>query len=384
MNLKVYPVGTVLCSNSATIGVPAIIQNPCVTNQRFIGFLPAIGLDSTYLYLLFLAFNKVLTTAGTGTTHAYISRRKFEQLLVPLPPTCEQSRIVRAFDEVEPLVNSFGALESARERLDAELPGKLRKSVLQLAVQGRLVEQDPSDEPASALLDRIRAERAKLIKEKKIRAPKGGESVIWRASDGGYYEKRGKGEPVCIDDEIPFEIPESWEWVRLENVTTYIQRGKSPKYSNIKKYPVVAQKCNQWSGFSLELAKFIEPSTVSSYAEERILQDGDLLWNSTGLGTLGRMAIYDSSVNEYGWAVADSHVTVIRTVDDWLDHRYAFAYFAGPSVQSVIEEQSSGSTKQKELAQGTVRNYLIPMPPRLEQTRIAEKLEKVFPRHTNR
>ncbi|MBR3326039.1 MAG: hypothetical protein IKG22_01780, partial [Atopobiaceae bacterium] len=89
----------------------------------------------------------------------------------------------------------------------------LRNSILQLAVQGKLVPQDPNDEPASVLLDRIRAERAKLIKEKKIRAPKGGESIIYRASDGSHYEKRGKGEPVCIDDEIPFEIPESWEWV---------------------------------------------------------------------------------------------------------------------------------------------------------------------------
>ena len=233
------------------------------------------------------------------------------------------------------------------------------------------------------MLDRIRAERAALVKAKKIRAPKGGESIIYRASDGGYYEKRGKGESVCIDDEIPFEIPESWKWVRLESVTVYIQRGKSPKYSPIKKYPVVAQKCNQWSGFSLELAKFVDPSTVSSYAVERILQDGDLLWNSTGLGTLGRMAIYDSSVNDYGWAVADSHVTVIRTMAEWLDYRYAFAYFAGPSVQSVIEDKASGSTKQKELAQETVRSYLVPIPPRREQTRIAEQLSKVLPQLTN-
>ena len=383
MNLKVYPVNTVLCSNSATIGVPAIVTTPLVTNQRFIGFLPASGFEPVYLFYLFLAFNKTLTTVGTGTTHAYISRGKFEQLIVPLPPTSEQVRIYQAIDTLDPLVDDYGALEDSRERLDAELPNRLRKSIQQLAVQGRLVEQDPADEPASALLDRIRAERAALVKAKKVRAPKGGESIIYRASDGGYYEKRGKGEPVCIDDEIPFDIPESWEWVRLESVTIYIQRGKSPKYSPINKYPVVAQKCNQWSGFSLELAKFVDPSTVNSYTEERILQDGDLLWNSTGLGTLGRMAIYDSSVNEYGWAVADSHVTVIRTVDDWLDHRYAFAYFAGPSVQSVIEDKASGSTKQKELAQETVRNYLVPIPPRCEQARIAEQLRKALPQLTN-
>ncbi|MVN51621.1 restriction endonuclease subunit S, partial [Eggerthella lenta] len=158
--------------------------------------------------------------------------------------------------------------------MDASLPERLRKSVLQMAVEGKLVPQDPSEEPASVLLDRIREERAHLIKEKKIKAPKGGESVIYLGSDGRRYEKRvdAKGresEPICIDGEIPFEIPEGWEWARLEGITTYIQRGKSPKYSLEKKYPVVAQKCNQWSGFSLERAKFVDPNSVASYAEER-------------------------------------------------------------------------------------------------------------------
>ena len=191
--------------------------------------------------------------------------------------------------------------------------------------------------------------------------------------------KGRESEPICIEDEIPFEIPDNWTWARLESVTAYIQRGKSPKYSTIKKYPVVAQKCNQWSGFSLEKARFVDPETVSSYANERILRNGDLLWNSTGLGTLGRIAIYDASKNEYGWAVADSHVTVIRMHEDWFDYRFAFTHFAGPSVQSTIEDQASGSTKQKELAQETVKNYLIPVPPLDEQRRIVERINELMP-----
>ena len=95
------------------------------------------------------------------------------------------------------------------------------------------------------------------------------------------------------------------------------------------------------------------------------------------------MAIYDSSVNDYGWAVADSHVTVIRSNPDWLDRRFAFAYFADPSVQAVIEDQASGSTKQKELAQDTVRNYLIPIPPTAEQARVADEIERILPALTN-
>ena len=335
-----------------------------------------VALSSPYAWRLYRAAN-----IGTGVKHINVSMIK--TLLVPLPPLAEQCRIVERVNELIPLVEEYGRLEDAREELDAALPGRLRKSVLQMAVQGKLVPQDPADEPASTLLERIRGQRRKLVSEKKMKAPRGGESIIFAGSDGRRYEKRvdvrgRESEPVCIEDEIPFEIPRGWEWARLESVTSYIQRGKSPKYSATEKYPVVAQKCNQWSGFSMEKARFIDPATVSKYADERILKDGDLLWNSTGLGTLGRMAIYDSAKNKYGWAVADSHVTVIRTREDWLDYRYAFAYFAGPSVQSVIEEQASGSTKQKELAQETVRNYLIPVAPLAEQRRIVNEAALLF------
>ena len=336
------------------------------------------SVEETLLVYAALFVNAIsLAPYITGTAQPKMNQERMNSILVAVPPLAEQRRIVAKVEELMPLVGEYGKLESEREALDANLPDRLRKSVLQEAVRGRLVPQDPSDEPASALLGRVRAERAAQVAAGKLKAPKGGESVIYRASDGAHYEKRGEAEPVCIEGEIPFEAPESWEWVRLGGVTTYISRGKSPKYSTIRKYPVVAQKCNQWSGFSLEKAKFIDPDTVSSYAEERLLRDGDLLWNSTGLGTLGRIVAYDSSVNEYGWAVADSHVTVIRTRPSWIDYRYALLYFSNPSVQLVIEDQASGSTKQKELSQETIRSYLFPLPPLAEQQRIVAKVEKL-------
>ena len=273
------------------------------------------------------------------------------------------------------LTKRLTALLATRAELDANLSNQLRKSILQEAIQGKLVEQNPDDEPASVLLERIKQEKERLIKEKIIKRDKQ-DSTIYRGDDNKYYENLN-GEVTEITDQIPFDIPTSWQWVRLETVCSYIQRGKSPKYSPIKRFPVVAQKCNQWSGFSLEKALFIAPETVQTYQEERILQNGDLLWNSTGLGTLGRMAIFRSDLNPYGWAVADSHVTVIRPMSQIISD-YLFSYFASPTVQSVIEDKADGSTKQKELATSTIKGYYVPLPPTKEQMRIVQQIRTLF------
>lgn len=272
------------------------------------------------------------------------------------------------------LQNKLHELLAYRSELDANLTSRLQKSILQEAIQGRLVPQIDEEGTAQELLEQIKREKQKLVKEGKIKKSALVDSIIYKGDDNKYWENFN-GNTICVDDEVPFDIPITWKWVRLMDICSYIQRGKSPKYSLEKKYPVVAQKCNQWSGFSIEKAQFIEPSTLSSYSEERVLKDGDLMWNSTGLGTLGRMAIYYSRLNPYELAVADSHVTVIRCYKQFVLAEYLYAYFSSDTVQAVIENKSDGSTKQKELATNTVRQHLVPLPPLAEQQRIVDKIE---------
>ena len=277
------------------------------------------------------------------------------------------------------LSHSIDCYNDAQTKLDLlnnVLNEKLKKSVLQEAIQGKLVPQISEEGTAQELLEQIKTEKLKLVKEGKLKKSALNDSVIFRGDDNKYWEKVNN-ELICIDDEIPFEIPQTWSWVRLDSICSYIHRGKSPKYSDIMKYPVVAQKCNQWSGFSLEKAKFIEPQSLSSYSDEQFLEDEDLMWNSTGLGTLGRMAIYYSRLNPYELAVADSHVTVIRSCKRFVKPEYLYFYFSSNTVQSVIEDKSDGSTKQKELATKTVKAYLVPLPPLEEQQRIINKVNEV-------
>ena len=255
---------------------------------------------------------------------------------------------------------------------------QLKNSILQMAVQGKLVPQDPNDEPASVLLERIRAEKEKLIKEGKIKKEKN-PSVIFRGADNLPYEKIGKNEPVCIADEVPFEIPESWEWVKLKDIVIKeVKRGKSPTYANSGNVLVFAQKCNTKAGnIDLSLAKHLDLKVFTKYPDEEYMQNNDIVVNSTGNGTLGRIGVFRGSdrINDC-IIVPDSHVTTIRVnaalISDYI--YYALTYY-----QPYLEKNCSGSTNQTELKPAVIANLFIPVPPYAEQSRIVKKLSEVLP-----
>jgi type I restriction enzyme S subunit len=315
-----------------------------------------------YMYVIW-HYNDILLLKdiSRGVTIQHLTGQALDSLFFPLPPITEQHRIVLHIEELMFQIDKYDKTEQRLVAFDTNFPDTLKKSILQSAIQGKLVAQDPDDEPASVLLEKIRKERETLTK-----------SYIYKnTEDNSYYELRND-KVLCIDDEIPFEIPDNWAWCRLYSITNYIQRGKSPIYSDIQQYPVIAQKCIQWTGISLEKALFIEPQTISKYLPERFIQEGDILINSTGTGTLGRIGYFTDKIRgQYNTIVADSHVTVVRC-SNLISAKYISLFFSSPFVQNEIENKADGSTNQIELNTESIKSYIIPLPPINEQKRIIE------------
>ena len=241
---------------------------------------------------------------------------------------------------------------------------KLRQKILDLAIHGKLVPQDPNDEPASVLLERIRSEKERLIKEGKIKRSR----KTTKTSDA-----------ACDKQEVPFKVPNGWVWITLEEICTFLSRGKSPKYSEERKFPVFAQKCNlKEGGISLKQARFLDPSTIDKWDESYKLKTGDILINSTGTGTVGRTRLFDESyLGAYPFVVPDSHVSVVRTSTKIVSE-YVYAYVSSLSTQLYLEENLAGSTNQKELYIGVIERLPLPLPPLAEQQRIVEEIERWF------
>ena len=241
---------------------------------------------------------------------------------------------------------------------------KLRQKILDLAIHGKLVPQDPNDEPASVLLERIKAEKERLIKEGKIKRS----MKSAKTSDTPHYEN------------VPFEVPDNWVWTTLGEICLFLSRGKSPKYSDTDKtYPVFAQKCNlKEGGISLEQARFLDPSTICKWSEEYRLKTGDVLVNSTGTGTVGRTRLFhEGYLKNYPFVVPDSHVSVIRTTNE-VKSEFVFAYISSQLIQQYLEDNLAGSTNQKELYIGVLSDLSFPLPPLAEQHRIVAEIERWF------
>ena len=307
---------------------------------------------------------------ATGDIIVHISGDKLGTILLPVPPLAEQEKIVARIQNLELVIKDYAQKATMLQALEGTFPEALKKSILQEAVQGKLVPQDPSDEPAEALLERIRAEKRRLIKEGKIKKDKH-ESVIFRR-DNSHYEKLD-GVERCIDDELPFEIPDSWVWVRLGTVLE-IARGGSPR--PIQQYLTTEPDGINWIkiGDTDKGGKYIyktkEKIRPEGVTKSRMVHSGDfLLTNSMSFGRPYILKT-DGCIHD-GWLVLSNRF-------DCYSVDFLYYILSSPFAYYQFCDSVSGAVV-KNLNSDKVSNALFPLPPLNEQRRIVQRIEELFP-----
>ena len=339
------PANTILVTCiGATIGKTGIITVAGSCNQQINAIVPNKEVTPSFIFYVCVSdyMQSEIISNASATTLPILNKGNFANLLFPLPPIAEQYRIVK---EIERWFALIDQIEKSQSDLQTAIK-QAKSRILDLAIHGKLVPQDPNDEPAAELLKRVNP----------------------------------KAEITCDNGHYPFDVPNGWIWCKLNDLCSFLSRGKSPKYSeDDKTYPVFAQKCNlKEGGVSLEKARFLDPSTIDKWDSRYKLQTGDVLVNSTGTGTVGRTRLFDKScLGKYPFVVPDSHVSVVRTFEE-IKSKYVFAYMSSPLVQQYLEDNLAGSTNQKELYICVLENLYFPLPPIAEQQRIVDKIEELF------
>ena len=336
-------------------------------------------IDNVFMRYICLYINSIsLVEYVTGTAQPKMNQEKMNSILVLIPPYKEQIRILEKVEEVLPTIKHYGAIQSRLDVLNKELYTNLRKSVLQEAIQGRLVSQDPNDEPASILLQRIKEEKQRLVKEGKLKKRDVIDSTIFRGDDNKYYEQIGK-ETKEITEEIPFEIPISWEWCRLRDICsiftgatfrkdeakTDFQGVRILRGGNILPFEII-QKADDI---------FLSPEQVK---EGILLKQNDIITPAvTSLENIGKMARVEQDLPN---VTVGGFVFVLRPhySFEWLS-KFLLLFMSSPSA---IEYMKSITNKSGQafynIGKERLATTLIPIPPIDEEKRIAEKVEGFF------
>ena len=365
--------GDLLVCEGGDIGRAAIW--PYDTNIRIQNHLHRlrayVEVCTEYYYYIFFLYKHAGWIGGKGIGIKGLSSNALHSLIFPLPPLHEQQRIVTKLKMLEPFFEKYTQVEKRLNNLNVQFPDLLKKSILQEAVQGKLVPQDPADEPASILLERIRAEKQKLVAEGKIKKDKH-ESVIFRR-DNSHYEKLD-GIERCIDNEIPFEIPENWCWARLSTMIG-IQRGASPRPKGSPEYWSLERTPHHW----------IKISDITKYTKNNFLYDTDEFLTDLGTtksvfvdsdylitaasGSLGKI----SKLNISGYIYDGLMCMCFKNTSLEMDYIIIL-------VQAMVELLMSLSTGTawKNITTDILKNLLVPLPPLVEQKRIIEKQRELF------
>ena len=371
--------GDLMVTAVGTLGKTYIVQD----NDRFyykdasvICFENFSKLLPEYLQLVMMTpyMSSTIKEHSTGTTVGTITIITANQYLIPIPPIREQKRIIDKISELSSIAQVYSNKENELSTYNSYFPVQLKKSILQEAIRGKLVPQNPADEPADVLLERIRAEKERLIQEGKIKRDKH-ESVIYRR-DNSHYEKLD-GVERCIDDEIPFEIPESWAYCRLGTILHKLTDGthSRPKYVD-SGIPFISVKDVSSGTLGFSNCKFITEEEHNELYKRCNPEYGDILL--TKVGTTGIPVIVDTT-DEFSVFVS---VALLKFNQKLLHNEYLIHLINSPLVQRQAEENTRG-VGNKNWVMRDISNTLIAIPPLAEQIRIVEKLKTLFTIYSN-
>ena len=334
-------------------------------------FQRSVSVLTTLLYNKYLKYffdcgyyqQKIIKEA-TGTAQKGFYLNQLATSLIPVPPLDEQKRIVEKIEVIQPYINQYNVKNSEIVEVTMSFPEQLKKAILQEAVRGKLVPQDPSDEPANVLLERIREEKARLIKEGKIKKDKN-ESVIFRR-DNSYYEK-SNGVERCIDKELPFEIPNSWEWTRFKNIIIDDKGGGTPDKSNSKYWggtiPWMSVKdfSKAKNGIIIDTIDHITQEGVNCSSTNVIDSEAIILCTRMGLGKYAKLS-RPTAINQD-----------LRAI--WLTPNICEKYFL--YFYRTLNIVGSGVTV-KGIKREDLLETLIPIPPIQEQNRIIRTIDSMI------
>ena len=368
-SVRLNETGSVLIAMyGATIGKVGILTFPATTNQACCACLP-IGIYNEYLFYFLMSQKSAFVKRGEGGAQPNISKEKIISTLMPLPSLTEQYRIVAKIKKVLPLVEQYEIAYSEVNSLNNSFPELLKKSILQEAVQGKLVPQDPNDEPASVLLERIRAEKQALIKAGKIKKDKN-ESVIFRR-DNSHYEKLN-GIERCIDDEIQFDIPDNWCWCRLGSVVEKLTDGthKTPKYQP-SGVPFLSVKDISSGKISFDDCKYVSQAEHNELYNRCDPKFGDMLL--TKVGTTGIPVLINTKI-EFSLFVS---VALVKFNHQYLYDKYFLYMLQSPLVQKQCAKNTKG-VGNKNWVMRDIADTLLVIPPITEQYHIVERIEQLL------
>ena len=367
-SLRMNRIGDVLIAMyGATIGKVAIVGKELTTNQACCACTP-FGIYNYFLFFFLMGSQIDFIKKGEGGAQPNISREKLVSHLMPIPPLTEQYRIVEKIQYLLPLVEKYSDSQILQDKLNSEIKDKLRKSILQEAIQGKLVPQIAEEGTAHELLEQIKTEKQKLVKEGKLKKSVLNDSVIFRGDDNKYCEKIGKSVQ-CIDEEIPFEIPESWVWCKFQDIANS-ELGKTMNKASDKggEVPYLCSINVYWDKVDLSNVK-VAPFSIAE-KEKYLLQKGDLLICEGG--EVGRCAIWSNDKTMY----YQNALHRVRFYGD-ISSKFIQNVIRSYKTMGIIDKNSKGMTI-KHFTKTALNSLYVPLPPFQEQQRIVAQIEKLF------